>query len=1037
MKKTLLYWFTFLIITSTVFAQIDEQTQKFRDDPNGNKTFRKKGIMNGNRIRTLFKNDGQIGSWPDRPSGEWPSGTGQNYIDGCTPIISSRLETASRVVHIAECSYREEVDVDPVTGQLWDMEPVPGYVNPSSEEPAMSTKTSTWPDTWPAALNLTPEWNGHWYGYFGRGVMNADFETFYVMDDSQDKEYNKIPYLFYPISADSGFGGLGLRIEVRGFQWSHVLAEDIIFFHYDIINISDFNRDSTAFGFYCDTGVGGLSDNGDDCANFNGLLDLAYAYDKDGIAPPNSWKTGYVGYAYLESPGNADNGINDDEDTDIFGVEMIDERRDDGIDNDGDWVTYLDINGNGKWDSEENEPLNNDVGEDGVGPFDPQYTGPDFGEGDGKPTGSETKGEPNFDRTDKDESDQIGLTSLAIERLSNKGPLAIWPKNDEVIWARMLAGEYDTTIQNANIQILFGASSFPLNINKRERFSVALVFGTNYDDMIFNKETVQQIYNANYNFAKPPLKPTLTAVPGDKKVFLYWNSISEESRDPFLGFEQNDPTLGYKKDFEGYLIYRSEEAEFEDIKIITDSKGEPKYWKPIAQYDLVDKISGPDPIGINGAHFWRGSETGLQHSYIDEDVLNGKTYYYALVAYDQGDPAFGTAGLLPSETTKIISQDLVGNLLFVDINCAVVVPNAPASGYVPPSIGGDISKVAEGLGTGSLSVAILDGSAIKDGALYTVTFNSTDTIPDYRTSSYSVYREFGGVRDIVEENISSANIGTGKYSTPFDGIAVAVNNYDSVSVNHEKSGWIKGYSTLYMPVKQDEVVPQSMSVWPSDYEIEWVEDTVITPNGLAVKFKVTNITRGEPVTAIIQDNNKDLKFNLGDEIVIIEYLNNKIKRTWSVGYYPPISNPFTVFPSTGDRFLVSINKPFIQGDYFTFSTVAPKVNNEIAKNSLDNVTVVPNPYISANAWERRNLNQTGRGERRLDFINLPAKCEIRIYTLTGSLVKTIYKDTSPTDGSISWNLITDDGMDIAYGIYVYHITAPEIGEHIGKFAIIK
>jgi hypothetical protein len=28
-------------------------------------------------------------------------------------------------------------------------------------------------------------------------------------------------------------------------------------------------------------------------------------------------------------------------------------------------------------------------------------------------------------------------------------------------------------------------------------------------------------------------------------------------------------------------------------------------------------------------------------------------------------------------------------------------------------------------------------------------------------------------------------------------------------------------------------------------------------------------------------------------------------------------------------------------------------------------------------------------------------------------------------------------MDIAYGIYVYHVEAPGIGEKIGRFAVIK
>ena len=62
---------------------------------------------------------------------------------------------------------------------------------------------------------------------------------------------------------------------------------------------------------------------------------------------------------------------------------------------------------------------------------------------------------------------------------------------------------------------------------------------------------------------------------------------------------------------------------------------------------------------------------------------------------------------------------------------------------------------------------------------------------------------------------------------------------------------------------------------------------------------------------------------------------------------------------------------------------------------------------------------------------------MRIYTLTGALIKTLYKDSSPTDGAISWDLVTDDGMDIAYGLYIYHVDAPGVGEKVGKFALIK
>ena len=57
--------------------------------------------------------------------------------------------------------------------------------------------------------------------------------------------------------------------------------------------------------------------------------------------------------------------------------------------------------------------------------------------------------------------------------------------------------------------------------------------------------------------------------------------------------------------------------------------------------------------------------------------------------------------------------------------------------------------------------------------------------------------------------------------------------------------------------------------------------------------------------------------------------------------------------------------------------------------------------------------------------------------MNGALVKTLEKNTSPTNGALSWNLVSEDGMDVAFGVYVYHVEAPGIGEHIGKFALIK
>ncbi|HEY3390790.1 MAG TPA: hypothetical protein VGK38_14525, partial [Prolixibacteraceae bacterium] len=490
-----------------------------------------------------------------------------------------------------------------------------------------------------------------------------------------------------------------------------------------------------------------------------------------------------------------------------------------------------------------------------------------------------------------------------------------------------------------------------------------------------------------------------------------------------------------------------EEAEFNDIKLITDSKGEAKYYKPIAQWDLIDSIKGPDPIGINGARFWRGDNTGLQHSYIDSDVKNGKRYYYALVSYDMGDPKFGTAGLQPSECTKIISEDYAGNIQFVDINTAVVTPNAPAPGYVSPQIVGDLKKVAAGDGTGSIQPLVLNPGVINDGTNYKVEFTSTGTFPKYSTKEYKVIRTYNGVVDTVLSALDTTFIGTAKYCPPFDGLTMTVLNDTSIVPIDSLSGWKVGHSNLNMRVLAD--ITSRAAPWPNDYEIRFSDTpqdtTYLKAVGypqIPINFKIINTTTGLQSKVVVKDNDGSNSLSYGDVIQILEFVgtpspaNSRI--AWAINYFPPFNPSLTsVDPAPGDIYAIKTSKPFKTGDYFSFTTKPSTSDNKLAQNGLSRINVVPNPYLGQAAWERRNLNSTGRGERRIDFINLPATCTIRIYTMAGALVKTIVKDSPVSNGAVSWDLISDDGMEIAYGVYIYHVKAEGVGEHVGKFAVIK
>ncbi len=575
------------IISLIIFSLFDKSL--FAQTVYGDKKYRRMGVHSGNQVATIFFNQGDVSGWEGwgfpPPRAEWPKGSGHEYSGENSILVAAEVvDENGRTIHIVSESSLDFDSTDKdAQGFQQGWEPLPGYCNPFQDSPAMSHLPDSWPDFWPDKLDQDdPGWPGAWNGFFGKGVMQADQESYFVMDDHANNEFN-----FFPDANDSTRQGLGLLVKARGLQWSHILAEDAIFWLYDITNIGTHDYEKMVFGEVFDSFIGGFGDEHDDSALFDrtGDLDITYSWDDDGVGV-GGFKTGYFGYAFLESPGDATDGIDNDEDG------LLDESRDSGPgtfifgpvgtygpdkwhwsgDEDGDWVGFTDQNGNGQWDTEDKngngvldegedinrnglldfETLNDDLGRDGIGPESVDYTGSDQGEGDNMPT----DGEPHFDKTDVDESDQIGLTSM-----ESHAENSVYLKDDELIWEVMTPGYFAGIAQRTNTEFIYGSGYFPLDAGKTERFSLASVFGEDFNDIIRNKQTVQQIYNNNYNFSKPPLIPTLTAVAGDHRVTLYWDRKAETSFDPVYG-----------SDFEGYVIYRNTDPGFLEVKTVTDSR---------------------------------------------------------------------------------------------------------------------------------------------------------------------------------------------------------------------------------------------------------------------------------------------------------------------------------------------------------------------------------------------------------------------------------------------------------------------------------
>ncbi|MDZ7262648.1 MAG: hypothetical protein ONB05_11155, partial [candidate division KSB1 bacterium] len=179
-----------------------------------------------------------------------------------------------------------------------------------------------------------------------------------------------------------------------------------------------------------------------------------------------------------------------------------------------------------------------------------------------------------------------------------------------------------------------------------------------------------------------------------------------------------------------------------------------------------------------------------------------------------------------------------------------------------------------------------------------------------------------------------------------------------------------------------------------------------------------------------------------------KYIDRNVKRGKNYFYYVVAYDDGSQNVSEGQ----SVESSHFSNRNFQYAAVP----YEGARTKLDSVYVVPNPFHAQGLEYGGTFVEdylidpylSARLEDRLYFVGLPAKAIIRIFTVHGDLVKTLYHPNPenqlsvPESADEMWFQISDSWQTIKSGVYFYHVEGWDLegnylGSTTGKFVVIR
>jgi len=447
-----------------------------------------------------------------------------------------------------------------------------------------------------------------------------------------------------------------------------------------------------------------------------------------------------------------------------------------------------------------------------------------------------------------------------------------------------------------------------------------------------------------------------------------------------------------------------------------------------------------------------GENTELARAYLDTGLTNGVTYYYDVIAYD----------FQPFASPRSLANGIRGIAVTPRSNVSGL-STADAYDVQHPSGGSDGSVTVDVVNplevTGHDYKVIFDDTTYGYTVWHLIDVTAGDTVlkdqvnqagdDDYLVVDGILVRVAGpafGVKSVAEVANAAGPV------DPPDNLNYSLNSTRDWYMDPGGGAALSRYSWNGATTHDYEIrfVPDA-----TEYCWDWFGTpdgnySLVAPFQVPIEFwdlgigTVDDPTDDVRITFMIIDDDNSNSFSWGDGLYIRDfpyydvawttpgissdaYVSNfsdlHYGRFWFYDYSEELTRP-----DAGTVVRVLTNKVSTSADVFTFKTATATISSDLV--NLDDIMVVPNPYIVRNAWER------SRDYSRIAFTHLPDKCTIRIYTLSGDLLRTLEHDSPALDGNENWDLLTKNNQKIAAGVYIYHVDS-EYGEKIGKFAVVR